>query len=118
MQIEQISSLLGVIFIFLLILYGSYFVSKKVAKVSLRENQSKYIRLVDRMMLGQDKFIAIILIGNRYFLIGTSGDEITLLGELEQEDLQKLETPDNPLAEALNFKEILKKLGHEKEPKR
>lgn len=115
MQLEQISSLLGIIIIFGLVLYGSYFVSKKIAKFSLGANQSRYMKIVDRIVLGQDRYAAIVTVGERYFLLGISGETMTLLSELSKDDMVLLEGPNKTLPETLNFKEILKKLGHDKD---
>lgn len=116
MALEQVSSLIGVIIVFLLILYGSYVVSKKVAKISLKDNRSKYMKLHDRIMIGQDKYISIISIGDKYFMIGSSEDGIQMLAELEEKDLVALDSSAS-LPEHPNFHELLKKLGWDKEKK-
>lgn len=116
-QIGQIASFLAVFIVFVLILYASYICSKKVAKISLRENQSKYMKLVDRIVVGQDKHVSIVSIGGRYFLIGTSANSITMLTELDQENLIESEIPETSFPGAESFKEIFKKLGRDKETK-
>lgn len=116
MSFEQTSSLIGVIVVFLLILYGSYFVSKKVAKMSVRESRSKYMRLHDQMMIGQEKYLAVVSIGGRYFLIGSSENGISLLTELEENDLASLQNSADSDTRPV-FKDLMKKIGKDKNTK-
>lgn len=111
MPLEQIGTLLGVILVFVVILYASYYCSKKIAKFSLRDNQSKYMKLHDRIMVGQNKYISIISVGERYFMVGSSDDGMDLIAELRKEDLPEVGSA-SPLSAAghLDFKEILKNI--------
>lgn len=116
-QIEQISSFLVILVIFLLLLYGSYYFSKKVAGASIRGNQSKYMKVLDRIMLSRDTSVAVVSVGCRYYLVASSPGGMNLLGEIEEEDLIELQNPQNPFSGALSFHDIMKKIGKEKEPK-
>lgn len=116
MSLEQTSSLIGVVFIFLLVLYGSYVVSKKVAKMSLRDSRSKYMKFHDHIMIGQDRYVAIISVGDRYFMVGSCENGINMLAELEEKDL-KAENGPAGYAVHPSFKEIIKKLGKDKNTK-
>lgn len=115
--LAQLSTLFGTILLFVLILYGSYYISKKVAKISARDNQSKYMKLQDRIMIGQNKYISIISIGERYFVIGSSDNGMNLITELDQDDLQELKQTGYSISEHLNFQDILKNLGRNKNTK-
>lgn len=110
MPLEQVGTLLGVILIFVVILYGSYYVSKKIAKISLRDSQSKYMKLHDRIMIGQNKYISIISVGERYFMVGSSDNGMNLITELEEKDLPVLEQASYPTAAHLDFQEIIKNI--------
>lgn len=114
-QIEQIGSFLMILLIFVLLLYGSYVCSKKVAGMSMRGTQSKYVKVVDRIMLGRDNYIAVISVGNRYYLIGNSAGGMNMLTEIAEEDLVELKNPQGPFMGTPSFKEIMQKLGREKE---
>lgn len=117
MLLKQLGTLFGTILLFVLILYGSYFFSKKVARISARDNQSKYMKLHDRIMIGQNKYISIISIGDRYFVIGSSDNGMNLITELDQDDLQELKQTGYSISEHLNFQDILKNIGRNKNTK-
>ncbi|MEG0214739.1 MAG: flagellar biosynthetic protein FliO [Hungatella sp.] len=113
-QIKDISSYVIVLILFVLILYASYICSKKVAKISQRTNNSKYMKLVDRLMLGQDRCLAIVSIGEKYYAVGITAAGINLMTELESDDLIELEPPGNSFPENLNFKDIMNQLRRNK----
>ncbi len=70
------------------------------------------MQMLDRLPLGQDKAVAIVRAGSRYYMIGIASSQITLLAELSEEDIPKeaLEVAPFPGAEGYeSFKKILKK---------
>lgn len=115
--IEQISTFLIVLVVFVLLLYGSYYCAKRVGGTSLRGGRSRYMKVVDRIVIGQDRDLSIICIGNRYYLIGSSAGGINMLTEIEAENLVESEIPQGPLSGTLTFKEIMKKITKDKEEK-
>lgn len=115
MNMGQIGSMIVMMIMFALVLYGSYYCSKKVAKISMRENHSKYMKLEDRLMVGQDKHVAIVSVGGRYLMIGISSSEITVLKELQPEDLVLVGNPQSTFPPGAAFKDILKSLGRNKD---
>lgn len=69
------------------------------------------MQMLDRLPLGQDKAVAVIRTGSRYYLIGIASSQITLLAELTEEEVPKeTAVPSSFGAEGYeNFKNILKK---------
>lgn len=45
--------------------------------------KSKYMNIIDRIMLGQNKYLAIAEIVNKYYLISISENNINIIKELE-----------------------------------
>ena len=107
--------MLGILIIFILVLYGSYWCSRKVSKLSFQGRQSGYMKVLDRLVLGQDGYVTIIQVGMRYFLVSTSKEKTTFLAELKEEDLEALPAPDRGMSPEFSFKEILKKAGRSKD---
>lgn len=66
--------------------------------------KSKYMNVVDRLMLGQNNFITIVEIYNKYYLIGITEKDISILKELD--DFHSL--PDDSENNS-KFNNILKK---------
>ena len=56
-----------------LIIYGSYLASKYIGKGLSKSSSSMYMRLIDQITMGQDRHIAIVQVGNKFFLVGKIG---------------------------------------------
>lgn len=84
------------------VIYLSYIFSKYMAIGGSRMSGAKYMRIVDRMMLGQDKMIAIVQIGTSYYLAGVTSQNVQILKELEGEELIEME----PTAQMASFQSM------------
>ncbi len=76
-----------------------YFFTKKIGKGMLRYQTSSCMKVIDRVIIGTDKSLMIVQIGERYCLIGVAQSGIQLLMELSKEEVQMQllhkETPPN-----------------------
>ncbi len=86
------------------IYYGSRWLKKRYSI----SPGNKLIKIIDRIMLGQDKSIVIADILNCKYIIGISGQQITLLKDLGEIELPELK-PSGQEDFAAVFGEILKK---------
>jgi len=93
-------ALIGIVLVLFLTYYGTRWLSKK----SVPGLKSKYMKITDRMMLGQNKFLAIAEISGKYYLLGITESNISILKELN--DFQPL--PEEPEKNA-EFDKILSK---------
>ena len=89
------------------ILYLSYLFSRHLASGAAKINKSKYIKIVDRVILGQDKMILIALIGEKYYLIGSSTQSIQILTELDDDATAEISYSERNNDET-SFKNVLK----------
>ncbi len=107
-MIEAIISGIGSLIVVALIMYLAYFVSKNIGKVPFMKNSTSNMQVIDRIMLGQDRSLLIVKIAGNYFLVSSSQNSISILKELNEEDLDL--NPLEPISfEKLDFKEILEK---------
>lgn len=85
------------------IIYLSYVVSKYLAVGTERIHAAKYMKVVDRIPVGQDRSILILEIGGKHYLIGNTPQSIEILKELE--DGQLVEIPaEKSMLEQINGK--------------
>lgn len=105
-------NVIATFFVVLLIIYGSYLVSKYIGKGLSKSSSSRYMRLIDQITMGQDRHIAIIQVSGRYLLVGITAGQIHVLSELQDEELFPL-APDEDEGgtNALDFKTMMEKLG-------
>lgn len=72
------------------VIYLSYLFSKYVAVGAAKINAAKYMKVIDRIALGQDKLIVILQIGEQYFMTSVTSQSVQILKELTSEDLVDL----------------------------
>lgn len=91
---NNILQLLGMVVVFVLVLAATYYVTKWIAKSGAIQSYSKNIKVVETFKIAPNKYIQIIQLGDRYYSIGVTKDNITFLTALEEEqlDLQKLDS--------------------------
>jgi flagellar protein FliO/FliZ len=83
--------------------YGSRWLKKRYSV----SPGSKQIKIIDRVMLGQDKSIVVADILNCKYIIGVSGQQITLMKDLGEIELPEMR-PAGQEDFAVVFGEILK----------
>lgn len=66
-----------------LVMYLSYIFTKFVSRRSNRTNAAEYMRVIDRLVVGQDRFIMIVVIEEKYYLVSATAQEIRILKELD-----------------------------------
>ena len=107
--IGNILQLIGLIIVFIIILFATYYVSRWVGKSGLIQNSSSNSRVVETFRLSQTKYLQIIKVGEkRFFLIAVSKDDITYISELNEEDIAIVQ--DSMTENNFNFADILKKI--------
>ena len=110
---DSIISLASVLILTALVLYLSYVFTKSLGKGLGMKQSRTQMQMLDRLPLAQDKSVAFIRVGSRYYLIGIASSQITFLSELSEEDVQKGVSDFPPQTGAGggydSFKNILKK---------
>lgn len=96
---------------FTVVLIAAYFFSKFIGFKMSHSNANKHIKVLDRVFLGNDKFICIIQIGIRFFVIGITNHHIELISELNEAELVPISDDKNASFGSI-FEMYIKKLGN------
>lgn len=99
---------IGTFILAAIIIYLSYVCSKYLGKGLIKGSASRYMRLVDQMIVGQNRSLAIVQIGARYLFLGITQEKIEALAEISEDDLIPLSTDSGE--NALDFGQILSKI--------
>lgn len=102
---------IATLIVVVLIIYGSYIASKYIGKGLSKNSSSRYMRLIDQITMGQDRHVAIIQVSGRYFLVGITAGQISVLSELQDEELFPLSPEDDGTAGTIDFKAMIERLG-------
>ncbi len=108
----NILQLLAVIFVFVIVLAGTYYVTKWIAKSGVIQSQSRNIKVIETFKITTGKYIQIIKLGTKYYAIGVTKDQITFLTPLEEEQLDF--SPDLSDGSKVSFRELLDKFSKNK----
>ena len=105
--IDSFVQFLTVLILFVFVLGITYFSTKYIAKVEKNKIGTTNIELIETSRISNSKYLQIVKIGSKYFCIAVCKDTVTLLGEVNGQELVFRE--DNEIAN-IGFQEILEKV--------
>ncbi len=104
--VGSIAEIFGMLIAFAVIVAAAYYVSKYFGKYAVKSRENSNIRVVETSRVAPDRYLQIIEAGGRFFLIGISKNNLSLISELDKEQIKEFE-PKEMLH--FSFKEILDK---------
>lgn len=108
-MINNILQLITALFVFVLVLALTYFVTKWIAKSGAMQYRAKNIKVIETYKIAPSKYIQIIQIGKKQYAIGVTKEQITFLSELEEDQLEIPEEFGNTVGDT-SFKEVMKNM--------
>lgn len=93
-SLQSFSRLLGVLLIFAFVLVITYFCTRWLARYQKGLNPNRNIRVLETFRVTNNKFIQIVEIGKVCLAIAICKDTITVLCQLNEEDLDWKPTKD------------------------
>ena len=101
---DNILQLLGLLFFFFLVLFDAWYVLLLIGNKAMGGFGNRNINVIESFRLDNNKAIQIIRIADKYLAIGISKDNISVLAQLNEEDIIVPSKDENNM----NFKDILK----------
>lgn len=95
------------VILLLVIMVVAYFVTRWIGNMGNTQLNNKNIKVIEGRRVGQNKFVEIVKVGSKYFVLGIGKDEISCLGEVKEEELVISEDTMKPLPD---FNQILAKM--------
>ena len=111
-MLSNIIQLVVILIIFILVLVATYFTTRWIGKSGAIQSSSPNIRVRETFKIAPNKYIQIIELGDKYYAIGVSKDNITFLTELSEEQLDL--TPVDVSKTSGSFKDFFEKVRKEK----
>ena len=106
---DSVGSSLLLIFVLALILVAAYFTTKFLSVKGGNLMKGRYMQVKDRLILAKDKQILLVEVSGRFYIVGISGQQIQVLGALENGELTPL-PQEPPRVAASAFGDMLAKL--------
>lgn len=83
----NVLQLIGTLIVFIIVIAACYFVTRFVGGKQLAQQKNSNFDVLDTMRLAQNRYLQIVQVGKRYFVIAISKDNISLISELQKEDI-------------------------------
>ncbi|MBQ8199528.1 MAG: flagellar biosynthetic protein FliO [Lachnospiraceae bacterium] len=106
--VESVVQLFTAIIIFVFVLFITFWTTRFIAKYQKQTMTSGNMEVVETTRIAPNKYLQIVRVGDRYFVIGIGKDTITMLSEIEAEQLN-LKTDSEGDIQPIDFRAILEK---------
>ncbi len=113
---ESVLQLIFILFVLVAIIGAAGYTTKWIAGYQKAQSFNHNLEIVETIKLTTNKYIQIVRAGkDKYYAIAIGKDEITLLGELDSDDLMDIEEkPSGGVITQIDFKSILEKVKSKK----
>ncbi len=108
---ESAAQMITVLILFVAVLWVTWLVTKWTASYQKGKWKGSNIEVLESFRIAPDKYVQIVRVGNRYLAIAVSKDGVTMLTELEEDELI---LPDDSVDSKMNFKELFEKVREKK----
>jgi flagellar protein FliO/FliZ len=109
---NNVFQLIGVTFLFLFVLIITYVTTKLIGGIKAGTLTESNFKVIDTYKVTQNKYMQIIKIGSKYFVIAVCKDTIQLITELKEEDIV---LKDRSSKANTSFQDILKAIKKQNE---
>jgi flagellar protein FliO/FliZ len=109
-NLDSLFQLIGVSILFIIILVVTYYTTRFVGGVKMGITRNSNFKVLETFKVTQNKYLQLIQIGTRYFVISVSKDDIRFLAELNETEImlqEESKLPKNNFTEL--FHSVMKK---------
>nr|WP_300090048.1 flagellar biosynthetic protein FliO [Sedimentibacter sp.] len=89
-----------------MVLFLTYYGTRWISSKTNLASRSRYMNIVDRIVIGQNKYLAIAEITNKYYLLSITERDVNILKELDDFQLKDEEEK----TDVMEFGSIINKL--------
>lgn len=109
-SLESFLQLIGVLLIFVFVLFLTYITTRWLGGYTKAHNQNKNLKIVESLSLGNNKMICIVQAGQKYLVVSVGKDDIRFLQELTEEELLALPQEEAGKTGTESFQDILERV--------
>lgn len=109
--VNSVAQFFTVFIIFLFVLAITYFSTRVIAGIEKKRMIGGNMELLDALRISNNKYLQIVKIGERYLCIAVCKDTVTMLLELEKEDIKEIRPESMPVDFQVLFDKVKKKAG-------
>ncbi|AEE96067.1 flagellar biosynthetic protein FliO [Mahella australiensis] len=108
-------SVMLAVFAFIIVIAGAYYATRFISKKSIGLSRGRYIEIIDRAMLSNDKWLCIVKVGERYYLLSVAPSSVSLIIELTADQIMligKNDAREGNVSFATYMQAFMKKIGN------
>lgn len=109
-RLDSIVQFFTVLVIFVFVLGITFISTRYIAGIQKDKYKTGNMELIETLRISNNKYLQIVRVGNKYICMAVCKDTVTLLGEIQKEEMFLGE---NNLDNHRSFLEILEKIKHE-----
>lgn len=84
--------MLGLILITVLVLVATWLATRWIGRKSQLSHNSRNVKIIERTPIARDKYLAIIEVAGKYYLISVTAQNVQMMTEIEDPDKLKKQT--------------------------
>lgn len=111
-RLSSFAQLITLIIVFVFVLGLTMVATRWVAKLQKQQYKCTNIEVIETFRISNTKYIQIVRTGQKYIAIAVCKDTVTMLTELQQNELELITSPDTTVIPG--FQEILTKIKKNK----
>ena len=85
--IDSVVQFMTVLIMFVFVLGITYFTTRYIAKIQKGQMSNKNMELIDTLRISNNKYLQIVRVGEKYYCMAVCKDSVTMLGEVQKEEL-------------------------------
>ena len=105
--IDSVVQFITVLFIFVFVLGITYLTTRYIAGIQKEQYKTGNMELVETLRISNNKYLQIVRVADKYFCMAVCKDTVTMLGEIQKEEIVFQEKNVNV---SINFQDILEKM--------
>ena len=107
--LDSVVQFITVLFIFIFVLGITYFTTRFVAGIQKDKYKTGNMELIETLRISNNKYLQIVRVGDKYFCMAVCKDTVTMLGEIQKEEMVFQENNANV---PMSFQDVLEKMKH------
>ena len=104
---ESVLQFITVLIIFVFVLGITYISTRYIAGIQKEQYKTGNMELIETLRISNNKYLQIVRAGNKYFCMAVCKDTVTMLGEIQKEELVFHE---NNVNAGIDFQKVLEKM--------
>ena len=105
--LESIVQFITILFIFAFVLAVTWISTKYIAGIQKEQYKTGNMELIETLRISNNKYLQIVRVGNKYFCMAVCKETVTMLGEIQKEEMVFSE---NNFSAGMEFQKILEKM--------